>query len=772
MDSLIGTSIGGYTLIQLLGSGGMGTVYLAQDPAIGQQVAIKVVRTDPDSFADMSAALSAAERFKQEARAVASLDHLHILPLYRYGEEKTGDGQRAYIIMQYRPEGSLWDWLRRRAELALGQAAAAQHSGTASMKLPFLMSGTWPVVPGEASEYVRQAASALHYAHERGIIHRDVKPANFLLRVESGNTVHLLLSDFGLAKAYTSSSSTSHILGTPIYMAPEQFEGAAVPETDQYSLAVMIYYLLAGHPPFEGEPMRLMHQHLTAVPPPITTFNPALPEGIGRVLARALAKKPAERFPSTAEFAAAFTQAEQDAPANVRPFLSLPTLSQTNRPASPLSPSTYAPTAFDPVANTPTPPRQNSAGLAFQPTAYAPPSPTQPSQSAPSELNMNAGQAPQFLQPPTSPAGEYPRAFSGSLPTPTVVASPQSPASPPPPTQPQQTSQPPYGKAGGINRRGALGWIIGGIAVAAIGGGAGFYFYSRNSAPNNAKYVLRGHSDSVTSVFWSPDGTQLVSGSRDNTAKIWALANQQNTATYTGHSAALRSVVWSPDTPLLASGSEDQTVQVWNTGAVHHRTYGPLGATVSTLVWDSQANAILAGTLGNGGHALPLAGGNATKSLLKSSILALALSPNGAYLAAATASGDVLVFTTQAPRTVVFTRKMPGNGTPLCLAWSLDSTKLAAGSSNNYAIIFAASGRLVTRLSHSAPVNGIDWNPTNAAQLATGASDGTLNIWNITGSTHTKTTYSGFGGAINSVAWSSGGLASGDANNNVIVWQV
>ncbi len=755
MDSLIGTSIGGYTLIQLLGSGGMGTVYLAQDPAIGQQVAIKVVRTDPDSYTDMSSALSAAERFKQEARAVASLDHLHILPLYRYGEEKTNQGERAYIIMQYRPEGSLWDWLRRRAELALGQAvASSQNSDTAPMHLPFLMSGTWPVGLSEAGEYVRQAASALQYAHERGIIHRDVKPANFLLRVESGNTVHLLLSDFGLAKVYSSSSATSHILGTPIYMAPEQFEGTAVPETDQYALAVMIYYMLAGHPPFEGDPMRLMHQHLIVTPPPITSFNSALPESINSVLTRALAKKPSERFPSTAEFAAAFTQAEQDAPANVRPFLSLPTLSQGNRPAP------YAPTVLNPVANTPTPPRSNPGRPAAQPAAYA----TQP---VPAELNANAGQTPQFMQPPTPSLGDHPRNFSSS--SPTVIAAPPSLPSPASP-QPQQAPSTPPGKSGGISRRGALGWILGGVAVAAVAGGGGFYFYSRNRVPDNAKYVLRGHSDIVTSVFWSPDGTQLVSGARDNTAKIWTVANQQNTATYTGHSAPVRCVVWSPDAALLASGSEDQTVQVWNSGAVHQRTYGPLGATVSTIVWDSHANAILAGTLGNGGHVLPLSSNAAIRSLLKSTILALALSPDGAYLAAATVNGDVSVFTTSTPRTTIFTRKLAGAATSL--AWSLDSTRLAAGSAGSYAIVWAASGRELYHLAHSAPVNGVAWNPNNANQFATGASDSTLTLWDITSSTPTKTVYSGFGGSINSVAWSSGGLASGDSNNDIIVWQV
>ena len=755
MDSLLGTSIGGYTLIQLLGSGGMGTVYLAQDPAIGQQVAIKVVRTDPDSLADMSSALNAAERFKQEARAVASMDHLHILPLYRYGEEKTNDGQRAYIIMQYRPEGSLWDWMRRRAELALGQFAAGTggNSGTAPMHLPFLMSGTWPVGLSEAGEYLRQAASALQYAHERGIIHRDVKPANFLLRVESSNTVHLLLSDFGLAKAYASSSATSSILGTPLYMAPEQFEGIAVPETDQYALAVMIYYLLAGRPPFEGDPMRLMHQHLSVPPPPITTLQPALPASIDSVLTHALAKKASDRFPSTAEFAAAFTQAEQDAPASVRPFLSLPTLSQTKRAAP------YAPTVLGPVANTPTPPKSRPQEPAFQPAASA-------GQPLPAEFNANAGQMPQFTQPATPLVSDYPRNFSGSSP---VIA-----ASPPPsaPSQSPQVAPPAGGKAGGISRRGALGWILGGVAVAAVGGGAGFYFFSRNRAPANAKYVLSGHSDIVTSVFWSPDGQQLVSGSRDKTARIWTVASQQNTVTYTGHSAPVRCVVWSPDTTRLASGSEDQTVQLWNTAGVHQRTYGPLGATVSTIVWDSQANAILAGTLGNGGHGLPLSGGTSTRSLLKSTVLALALSPDGAFLAASTANGDVFVYDTAKPRTPLFARKMPGGNAASSLAWSLDSTRLAAGSTGNVAVIWAAGGRTLHQLTHNAPVNGVAWNPDNANQLATGASDSTLTIWNITGATPTKTIYDGSGGAINSVAWSSGGLASGDSNNNIIVWQI
>ena len=403
MDSLIGTSIGGYTLVSVLGDGGMGTVYLAQDSAIGQQVAIKVVRTDPDSLTDIGAVSMTAERFKQEARAVAGLDHSHILPLYRYGEEMTASGQRAFIVMQYRPEGSLWDWLRRRAETASGQARdwpASQPSA--------LPDGVWPLPLAEANEYLGQAASALQYAHDRGIIHRDVKPANFLLRFESGKPVFLLLSDFGLAKMFSSNSATSNILGTPLYMAPEQFEGAVMPESDQYALAVMIYYLLAGQPPFEGDPMRLMNLHLTAPVPPITKLNSAIPTSAGNVLTRALAKRPADRYPTIADFAQAFAQTvegQSGSVASFRPFQSLPTLAQGGGQLAPYAPTVaYPPTA----APQPTPqltPRQpvsdgaylstqHSAPTESPPWAVSAPSiPSAPSAIAPSLCAATAGKA-------------------------------------------------------------------------------------------------------------------------------------------------------------------------------------------------------------------------------------------------------------------------------------------------------------------------------------------------------------------------------------------
>ena len=155
-----------------------------------------------------------------------------------------------------------------------------------------------------------------------------------------------------------------------------------------------------------------------------------------------------------------------------------------------------------------------------------------------------------------------------------------------------------------MSRRSALGWILGGAAVAALAGGAGLFFYSKFHIPDHALSVLQGHSDAVTSICWSPDGTQLASGSRDKTAKLWQVASGQNTVTYRGHSAAIMSVAWRPVATvaglhLLASGGDDESVQVWDTQAVRRRIFQHLGAPVSSVSWSLDGGYVLVGTLGS-----------------------------------------------------------------------------------------------------------------------------------------------------------------------------
>ncbi len=287
--SLEGKQIDRYAIVRLLGSGGMGDVYLAEDPRIGQQVAIKVIRTELSPYPDEHAVQNAARLFQREAKAIVKLDHPHILPLYDYGEEHIGNAPVIYLVMPYRPEGSLTDWLRHRENKDL-------------------------LTPLDITQLVSQAADALQHAHEHQVIHQDVKPSNFLVRARSDAPTHpdLLLSDFGIARLTTATSSVSQsIRGTPAYMAPEQWEGEPVFATDQYALAVMTYELLTGKLPFQGGPGKMMYHHINTSPPPPSTINPQLSSDIDTVLIHALAKQPDQRFASMKAFANAFQQAAQ-----------------------------------------------------------------------------------------------------------------------------------------------------------------------------------------------------------------------------------------------------------------------------------------------------------------------------------------------------------------------------------------------------------------------------------------------------------------------------
>lgn len=282
---------GRYHLLRLLGSGGMGEVYLMEDTRVNRQVAIKVIRSENPAYADQERMKDAARLFQREARAIAALEHPNILPLYDFGEEELDGVTVTYMVMPYCSEGSLASWVRQRS------------SGER-------------LTPQDISYLIDQAAEALQYAHDQQVIHLDVKPSNFLLRSNKKKPRRptLLLADFGIARSFTTISSSSRtIRGTPTSMAPEQWSGEPVLATDQYALAVMAYEMLTGQPPFAGSMEQLMYRHFAVEPPPPSQANPRLSPALDAVLLRALKKKPAERFPSIVAFASAFAEAAQEA---------------------------------------------------------------------------------------------------------------------------------------------------------------------------------------------------------------------------------------------------------------------------------------------------------------------------------------------------------------------------------------------------------------------------------------------------------------------------
>jgi hypothetical protein len=279
-----GSVIAGYRIERVLGSGGMGSVYLAHSPELPRLDALKVLSsaygTDPEFRA----------RFLREADVAAALDHPNIVAIYRRGE--TADGQ-LWIAMQF-VEGT--------------DADAALKAGT--------------MTPQRAVRIVGEVAKALDYAHRRNVVHRDVKPANFLLTASRGATERVLLGDFGIARGLddVGLTSTGSMPATMAYAAPEvlaglRFDGRA----DIYSLGCSLFRLVSGNTPFSAGngPAALLMAHLHQPPPRITDQLPRLPPALDRVIATAMAKDPAQRFATAAELAAAAQTALRDAPSGV-----------------------------------------------------------------------------------------------------------------------------------------------------------------------------------------------------------------------------------------------------------------------------------------------------------------------------------------------------------------------------------------------------------------------------------------------------------------------
>ena len=547
MAGLIGRQLGQYTITEMLGSGGMASVYRAQQASIGREVAIKVI---PTEFARNPEFI---ERFIREAQIVAALDHPHILKVFDFGAQ----GGLLYIVMELKTGGSL--------------AARLRATGRLSAE--------------EVARHLAQIGAALDHAHNRGVIHRDLKPQNVLLDGEN----NAFLSDFGVARianSMTRMTMTGIALGTPAYMAPEQWYGRDVDaRADVYALAVMTYELLAGALPFTGDtPLALMYQHLNEPPPPIRRVRPDLPEKVEAVLQKGMAKRPEERFQKALEFTSAFREALRGE-VGLRAQVDAPQRSAAPPEGVPSGVGSPAPISAADVGRV-TELRRLGRGE-IRRIQYSPDGRTLAVASSIGIWLYDAGdfeRAPRLI-------GENTYASS-------VAWSPDG-----------------RFLASGSRDNTVRVW---------------------DAADGRLLRTLAGHTGWVPSVAWSPDGRTLASGSDDRTVRVWDAGTGQLLRTLAGHTGWVPSVAWSPDGRYLASGSLDDTVRVWEaaTGRLL-RTLERHTAGVYSVAWSPDGRYLASGSYDNTVRVWEAATGQLLQTLTGHTdyVWSVAWSPDGRYLA-------------------------------------------------------------------------------------------------------------------------------------------